>query len=56
MKKLILWALLASSLSFNSLAQTNLQTAEVESFRIKAPEKLVTGAVYSVDSTIINSH
>ena len=56
MKKHILWALVASSLSFNSLAQTNLQTAEVESFRIKAPEKLVTGAVYSVDSTIINSH
>ena len=56
MKKHILWALIVSSLSFNSLAQTNLQTAEVESFRIKAPEKLVTGAVYSVDSTIINSH
>lgn len=56
MKKHILWTLAASLLGFNSLAQTNLQTAEVESFRIKAPEKLITGAVYSVDSAMINSH
>lgn len=56
MKKIVLWAIAVSSLSFDSLAQTDLQTAEVEAFRIKAPEKLVTGAVYSVDSTIINSH
>ncbi len=56
MNKHILWILVASSLCIKSLAQTNLKTAEVESFRINAPEKLITGAVYSVDSTIINSH
>ena len=52
------YLLLASTvLSFSSIiAQTNLQPAEVEAFRLKSPEKLVTGALHQVDSTSITSH
>ena len=55
MNKHILLA--ATTLVFSSaIAQTNLQTAEVEAFRLMSPEKLVTGVVHSVDSAVIKSH
>ena len=55
MKKHILWVF-ATILVSSIYAQTDLETAEVEAFRLKSPEKLVTGVIYTVDSAVIKSH
>ncbi len=55
MKKHILAFALTTGFA-SAIAQTNLEAAEIEAFRLSCPEPLVTGALHHIDSTSITSH
>ena len=56
MRKLLILASIASFISSTYSQTTEIDEAEVEAFRLKAPEKLVTGVVHEIDSSSITAH
>ena len=55
MKHYILACALSAGFA-SAIAQTNLEVAEIEAFRLSCPETLITGALHQIDSTSITSH
>ena len=55
MKHYILACALSAGFA-SAIAQSNLEAAEIEAFRLSCPETLVTGALHQIDSTSITSH
>lgn len=52
MKYSLLSALLLAG--FSAFSQVNISEAEVEAYRLIAPEEMVTGSIYKADSVLIN--